>query len=311
MNEGKNLASASPGNVELCSSDLGSQPSEQGRSLCAPDWRRSCFGCCPPIRPAHYDPLDWVSSLKREFRENRESFCKNRRLGKPIVGFSCWALGYLDSEGLRIGCLLHPGRHAGQDLRHLTGYGEKCARECCLQAKHFQRLTPQAQAFWLGLTEGLGSFFYSSRRANPLFHLLLWGPTVLEKLAALGQTHSLPVTELVHRYPFLAHERWNPRGHRFLMEFLFLGTEDDVILEDRKIEETAQRIHEALCREIFGLSAAMRRPPLAYVHRCGLSDAFADYLRGIHGIFEANTQALSRLLERAHREAQLLGKSRP
>lgn len=308
MNEGKNLPVPSPGNAGLIPSRPLLQPSEHGRSLCAPDPRRSCFGCCPPIRPAHYDPLDWVSSLKREFRENRERFAQNRRLGRPIVGFSCWALGYLDSDGLRIGCLLHPARHAGRDLRHLTGYGEKCARECCLQAKHFQQLTPEAQDFWLGLAQGLGSFFYSSHRANPLFHVLLWGPTVLENLATLGRTHALSVTELMHRYPFLVHERWTPRGHRFLMEFLFLQADDDVIPDDRKIEETAQRIHEALCRELVRLGAALHRPPLTYVHRSSLSDAVADYLRGIHGITRANPQALSRLLERAYKAAQILVK---
>lgn len=271
---------------------------EGGRSLCAPDPGRSCFACCPPIRPAHYDPLDWVSSLKREFRENRVLFSRNRRLDKPIVGFSCWALGYLDPDGLRIGCLLHPARHGGRDLRHLTGYGEKCARESCLQAQHFQRLSPHAQSFWLGLTEGLGSFYYSSRRANPLFHLLLWGPSVLERLAAQGRMDSLCVTELVHRYPFLVHEKWNPRGHRFLMEMIFQTSCEGVVSDNRRIEETAHSLHEAVGRELTRLGETLLRPPLLYVHQIGLSDAFADYLRGIHGIFRANTQSVFQIADR-------------
>jgi hypothetical protein len=230
--------------------------------------------------------------LKREFRENRELFFKNQRVARPIVGFSCWALGYLDPHGVHIGCLLHPARHGGRDLRHLTGYHEKCARESCLQAKHFERLSPHAQSFWLGLTEGLGSFYYSSRRANPLFHLLLWGPTILEKLAVRGRTHALHVTEVVYQYPFLIHERWNPRGHRFLMEMIFEESQEAVVSNNQRIEEAAQRIHEALCRALTRLGDALFRPPLLYVHRMGLSDAFSDYLRGIHGISKANSREL-------------------
>ncbi|MEJ5364421.1 MAG: hypothetical protein WHS86_04920 [Desulfosoma sp.] len=247
--------------------------------------------------------------MKREFRENRELFSMNRRFGRPIIGFSCWALGYLDPDGRHIGCLLHPARHGGRDLRHLTGYREKCAREFCMQAKHFERLSPHAQSFWLGLTKGLGSFYYSSRRANPLFHLLLWGPTVLEKMAARGRMQSLSVTELVHRYPFLVHERWNPRGHRFLMERVLQTSREPVVSDNQEIEAAAQSIHEAVCRELVRLGEALFRPPLLYVHRACSSDAFADYLRKIHGIFKANDRALAHIEERTRRWVRRLSAS--
>ncbi len=301
MNDGEKKSTGPAGNAKTSPAHDAPRPTEGSRSLCAPDPQRSCFGCCPPIRPAHYDPLDWVSSLKREFRENRELFPENRRFGRPVVGFSCWALGYLDPKGVQIGCLLHPARHGGEDLRHLTGYREKCARESCLQAKHFERLSPHAQSFWLGITEGLGSFYYSSRRANPLFHLLLWGPAVLEKLAARGRTQSLHVTELVHHYPFLVHERWNPRGHRFLMETIFDECRKALGWDSQRIEEAAQRLHEAVCREIARVGEGLFRPPLVYVHRMGLSAAFADYLRGIHGIFKANSRGLFHIKDRTLR----------
>lgn len=304
MNDGKNLPVHVHEKPEFSPSRSALPPLGPGRSLCAPDPLRRCFGCCPPIRPARYDPLDWVSSLKREFRENRELLTKNLTAGKPIVGFSCWALGYLDADGQLVGCLLHPARHAGRDLRHLTGYGEKCARECCLEAKHFERLSLQTQSFWLSLTEGLGSFYYSSRRANPLFHLLLWGPVILEKLAAFGRSRSLHVTELVHRFPFLFHERWKPRGHRFLMEAVLGDSKEDALVENEGIEKAAQKIHEVMCAELVRLSAVLHRPPLVHVHRSGLGDAFADYLRGIHGIFKANSLGLFQIKERAQRRVR-------
>lgn len=299
MNEGKTFSVDTRGTAAPAQVHDVPASRRETRSLCVPDPGRSCFGCCPPIRPAHYDPLDWVSSLKREFREHRELFAQSPLLPKPIVGFSCWALGYLDADGLQIGCLLHPARHAGQDLRHLTGYMEKCARERCLQAKHFDRLSFWTQSYWLGLTEGLGSFYYSSPKANPLFHLLLWGPAVLEKLAALGRMRSLHVTELVHQYPFLIHETWNPRGHRFLMETILEKSREAVLPDNHHLEETAKKLHEAIGGELVRLQEALSRPPRLYVHRAGLSDAFADYLRGVYGIMKANSEGLCRIRERA------------
>jgi hypothetical protein len=173
-------------------------------TLCAPTSDILCFGCCPPIRPQHYDPLDWVASLRREFLDNRRRFLQYGPNQQPIVGFSCWALGYLDVTGRRIGCLLHPEQHQGQDLRSATGYGDKCRRERCLPAKAFDALTPEAQTYWLEPAGGLCAFYYSSNKANPLFHILLWGAEILEPLCRQVVATGAPVPvehDLEHRLP--------------------------------------------------------------------------------------------------------------
>ncbi len=292
---------------------LMSQPvsSKGPLSLCVPDADRSCFGCCPPIRPHGYDPLDWVSSLKREFRENRHAVSRNILSSKPIVGFSCWALGYLDAKGRLIGCLLHPARHAGRDLRHLTGYEEKCAREFCLQARHFNSLTPSTQAFWLGLAAGLGSFYYSSPRANPLFHILLWGPIILEKIAQFALTQDLSVTEMIHAYPFLIRKGLSPRGFRFLFESVLTRFREPIFWENQKIEAAVRKIHETLCTELAGLDGTPCGPGSLYVHQVGLGEAFADYLRLVHGFRQGNPETWRIIKKKAVKALEILADFQP
>lgn len=255
--------------------------------------------------------MDWVGSLKREFREHREAFVKNVLCEKPIVGFSCWALGYLDANGGAIGCLLHPVRHGGEDLRHLTGYKEKCARELCLQAKHFEALSPETRSFWLGVTEGLGSFYYSSPRANPLFHLLLWGPLILENLAVWGTRNGLTVTEILHDYPFLTREDFVPRGYRFLVESVVQHVPEPNVWENHRIEAAALDIHERLRGALRGFHDELRRPPLVYVHQSGVGVSFADYLLLVHGLRKGNHYELWRLKEEAGETAQVVLQAGP
>lgn len=285
--------------------------SKRPKSLCAPDADRSCFGCCPPIRPHGYDPLDWVSSLKREFREHRKALSRNVHSPKPIIGFSCWALGYLDAQGRTIGCLLHPARHAGRDLRHLTGYQEKCSREFCLPARQFHRLPPPFQAFWLGLAAGLDSFYYSSPRANPLFHVLLWGSPVLEKMAnfALARGHS--VTEIVYAYPFLTREGLFPRGHRFLVESVLRHGHERKLWNNAQIEAMAQEIHETICAELNRWKSSPHGFDGLYVHQMGLGEDFADYLRLIHGVHRGNPEELKRIKEKALLKAKSFAAMEP
>src|SRR5574340_715142 len=96
------------------------------KTLCAPTPELACFGCCPPIRPAHYDPLDFARSLRRELVENRRRLLEEGPRYRPIVGYSCWGLGFLDAQGRRAGCLLHPFHNDGSELRSLIDYGDKC-----------------------------------------------------------------------------------------------------------------------------------------------------------------------------------------
>lgn len=275
-------------------------------SLCAPDAERSCFGCCPPIRPQGYDPLDWVASLKREFQEHRKGFSHNALSPKPIIGFSCWALGYLDEHGRIIGCLLHPARHAGRDLRYLTGYEEKCSREFCLPARQFHSLKLPFQAFWLGLAAGLGSFYYASPRANPLFHVLLWGAMVLEKLATFALAQGYSVTEIVYAYPFLTREGLSPRGHRFLMEAVLAHAHEPGLWNNAEIEAMAQKIHETVCAELSRVRVGLHGPDGLYVHRMGLGEAFADYLRLMHGLRQGNPQVIKHIKAKAVQRAESL-----
>ncbi len=151
-------------------------------SLCQPGRGLSCFACCPPIRPAGYDHADHRGSLRRLFSESRAAHLRGELPLRPMVGYSCPGLGFLDGAGRMVGCLLHPARHPelgpGQDPRLATGYAAKCARESCPQARAYAEIKPSVQARLLGLCEGLDAFAFSSPRENPARLLLAFGPVV-------------------------------------------------------------------------------------------------------------------------------------
>lgn len=184
-------------------------------SLCRPDAQKSCFGCCPPIRPAGYDHLDHALFLRRELAANTQALKKGPPTEKIITGYVCWGLGFLDADFRLIGCLLHPARHAGQDLRDLTGYGPKCRRELCAPARLFEALPQDARASLLSLGQGLDSFAYSSPRANPIFRLLAWGKTIVLAYAS-AEPGGQPPAGLAHSYPGLL--TLTPAAHAFLLE---------------------------------------------------------------------------------------------
>lgn len=169
-------------------------------NLCSPGNGLTCFACCPPIRPAGYEHLEHRASLRRLFSEARQDFLAGRPV-KPMVGYWCGGLGFLDSAGHQVGCLYHPARHGGADQRLATGYQPKCARESCPEARAFAVLEEPARRRFLELCAGLDAFEFSSARANPARRLLALGPVVagagiclaasLAQLAAwtwLGQT---------------------------------------------------------------------------------------------------------------------------
>ncbi|MCK5681261.1 hypothetical protein KAI46_10680 [bacterium] len=142
-------------------------------SLCFPDNNKSCFYCCPPIRNPEADPLDNIEGRCRELRLNRKKLPENIALAEEISGEICWGLGFLDDAEQQAGCLLHPLRHGGDDLRHLTGYQFKCANALCREAMIFAELNQNEQQFCLSLCQEMDSFTYSSR-SNPLMRLLAW-----------------------------------------------------------------------------------------------------------------------------------------
>lgn len=155
-------------------------------SLCMPAAGLSCFACCPPIRPAGYDHASDRGSWRRIFSENRSAFLSGRLPDRVEVGFSCPGLGFLDSRGSQVGCLLHPARNQGRDLRDPTGYRDKCARESCPESRTFAALSPQARARLIGLCTGMDPFQFSSRHLNPVMRLLAFGPEVAAAVANLG-----------------------------------------------------------------------------------------------------------------------------
>ncbi|WP_148045613.1 hypothetical protein [Desulfosoma caldarium] len=180
-----------------------------------------------------------------------------------------------------------------------------------MPARQFQRLSPSFQAFWLGLASGLNSFYYSSPRANPLFHVLLWGAPVLEKLAKFGLARGYSVTEIVYAYPFLTRKEWVPRGHRFLVESVLRHGHERKLWNNPQIEAMAQEIHETVCAELNHWKFGPHGSDGLYVHQMGLGEAFANYLRLIHGLRRGNPEKLKRIKEKALQRAKSLASMAP
>lgn len=157
--------------------------------LCAPGGGLSCFACCPPIRPSGYDHAQHRGSLTRLLSENTQAWRQGRAPSGPLTGYWCPGLGFLDQRGQQVGCLLHPARNQGADLRGPTGYAEKCARESCPPARALALLSPTAQEALIALCAGLDSFAYSSLHYNPVMRLLALGPEVARAAAGLGLGH--------------------------------------------------------------------------------------------------------------------------
>jgi hypothetical protein len=185
-------------------------------TLCRPDDEKSCFACCPPIRPPGYDHLPWRSSLTRLLVDNTRRFKREGPRPEPITGYFCWGLGFLDPAGKQIGCLLHPAQNQGRDLRHLTGYGDKCRRESCPPAQAFAQLTDDQQQCLLGLAQGLDSFQYSG--PNLLRGVLSWGKKIAAGLADLEENSVLGGERLWDAYPLLV--RPDLDGRAWLLEQL-------------------------------------------------------------------------------------------
>lgn len=141
-------------------------------TLCYPDGKKSCFACCPPIRPQRYEHISFKTIIHRELVNNTLRFKNSIPSRRPITGYSCWAMAYIDDSFKIPGCLLHPYLNQGEDLRYLVDYGEKCKRESCIEYDLFSILSEKEKLFYIRMTDRMDFFTYSSRRLNPLFHLL-------------------------------------------------------------------------------------------------------------------------------------------
>jgi len=251
--------------------------SETYRTLCFPGAGKTCFACCPPIRAAGYEHIQYTGMVRRMLRENTAAFRAGERTVFPITGFSCWALGYLDADCRLVGCLLHPARHQGEDLRFRVDFGEKCSRETCPEARIFERLTPDVQAFWLHLADGLDTLSYSSRKGNPLFHYLNWGPEVLRLVARAepGAVHS--PASLLEAFPFLE-TRCSPRAFAYPLSRLVERQGVDG-MRDVRFKEAFENWIEALTVALNASSAARPTVEALRVHRLPQERTFLDFLR--------------------------------
>lgn len=248
-------------------------------TLCFPDGEKSCFFCCPPIRPAGYDHIQYKNIIRRILRENNEAFQMHAKDIIPITGFSCWALGYMDKSYGLIGCLLHPAQNGGVDLRYRTDYGEKCERELCPEAKVFSGLALEEKKFWLQLAHGLDSFSFSSRMRNPLFIMMGWGGHLLSLLASKEDYGAITRESFFRSYPFFS-TSIPPRPNAYLINWL-LNSEGTHILRSPafkpEFEIFSRRISKALSQ-----TAQQNNPPqhpALHTHLLDLDRDFLDFLR--------------------------------
>ncbi len=276
-------------------------------TLCSPDAEKSCFACCPPIRPSNYEHVQYRNIIKRILRENTRAFRLAPCHMKPITGFSCWALGYMDDGFKIIGCLLHPARHGGRDLRHMTGYGEKCRRESCPESRTFTELSQEAQRFFLGLTTNLDSFQYSSRRHNPLFRLLGWGAYILERVYQELSQDDCEAFTLLERYPVLLNTLY-PRASAYVLRHIV----DQLGTHAIKGQEFGAMFAK-LCRSIFAIYPELELlDGNSFTHQLGMDKDFQDLIRLGMGIKKINNDAASLLKERIdQRLALFVSKSYP
>jgi len=244
-------------------------------TLCFPDMDKSCFACCPPIRPPGYEHIQYKNIIAKILRENTRLYNRDEKKIKSIIGYNCWALGYLDPEYKLIGCMLHPKQNNEEDLRFRIDYGEKCGRETCPQEKVFFQLTAKEQKFWLRLCTGLDSFSYSSRTVNPIFKMLDWGPTLLELIYRAEERKHFTRDFFFRNYSFLSSDI-PARANAYLLNAL-IDEKNLHLLKNRIFESTLNIIHRRINDRIE--KELKLSDQGTYVHLMGLDSLFSDFLR--------------------------------
>lgn len=266
-------------------------------TLCAPDLEKTCFACCPPIRPAGYEHLHYKNMIKRLLRENTHDFNNKSRDINPIIGFSCWALGYLDYAHKQVGCLLHPARNGGKDLRFRIDYGNKCERAFCEEAKRFGRLDSKAQTFWCHLADGLDAFAYSSREENPLFCLLGWGLKLLHLIPQWERGQAYELASFMDTYPFFRTALF-PRGHAYLLDRI-LSIEKKHLLMDEAFRSDFEAFSKTWVHGEGQCYIPESHTP--YTHQLDLDRDFLDFIRlslKIHRIDVSTARQLKKQVDR-------------
>lgn len=270
-------------------------------TLCFPDAEKNCFACCPPIRPQGYEHIQYKNIVKRMLLENTRTFAERSRDVIPITGFSCWALGYLDEKCRQVGCLLHPDRNNGTDLRYRIDYGKKCQRETCPEANVFLQLGIHERKFWLRLADGLDSFSYSSRERNPLFNLLGWGAETLTGIVRIEGGKAITKQSFFEAYPFFSTDI-NPRANAYLIRELIRKGHAGLLkkpLFPVHFKAFSRRISYRLKRTLRPASGS---PP---THRLKLDALFLDFIRlhlGLARVDERKALEVKEALDRAIRK---------
>jgi hypothetical protein len=267
-------------------------------SLCAPDGQKTCFACCPAIRPVGYEHIRHKRIIERMLRENTLYISKGDSGLSPITGFSCWALGYLDKEYKRIGCLLHPFHNNGTDLRYRVDYGNKCCRESCPESEIFSNLNEHAKEFWLHLADNLDSFAYSSRNENPLFHILGWGTRLLELVPSVDGYGRYSKVAFFEAYPFFR-PRGLPKAPVYPAKCL-IGPDNVHLLKNPAFKDEFDSFSSLLCtrlKQSYGRSSGD-----TFVHRLPMDKDFLDYLRLFAGIQKIGLEEAVRLKDLADGE---------
>jgi hypothetical protein len=260
-------------------------------TLCFPGNGKSCFACCPPIRPAGYEHIQYKNIVKRMLFENTSEYHTKGKGIFPITGFSCWALGYLDKDCGLVGCLLHPARNEGVDLRFRVDYGKKCERESCPEAKVFLELGIREGLFWLHLSDDLDSFSYSSRKLNPLFKMTGWGADLLNLVAVHEKGRVMTRESFFRSYPFFFNQA-SPRANAYLLSQLV--TEDNVhVLKTESFSARFETFSQHLASQLKRVLPPGNEAP--YTHLLGFDNRFLDYLRLSVGISRVNREEAVRL----------------
>lgn len=270
-------------------------------SLCFPDSNKSCFGCCPPIRPPGYDHADYKNIIKRVLRENSSEYKAGETGIKPVTGYSCWGLGYIDSSRRLIGCLLHPMVNNGNDLRYRIDYGNKCARERCREEQVFSMMNPEEQSFWLSLTCGMDSFEYSSRKHNPLFRILGWGNRLLAAVTDNDRRRYPDMDRFFEQYPFFT-AMLSPKGNSLLINSL-VSKKGAGLLKDNVFKGEFESFSKSLIKKI--MSGFKLPGDGCFVHKLGIDMRLSDFIRINLNVQKADIYLVNELHDFVKKELEI------
>jgi hypothetical protein len=132
--------------------------------LCQPDAGKSCGACCGLYNWADSGRESLVERLRGRTRRFQQmvrgpadlpSFSEATRSAEDQTKryeeiYCCEYVGFLDEDEKRVGCLLHPLRNGGADMRDVSFYGrELCAGHLCPSYHYISDAEKQALLYVL------------------------------------------------------------------------------------------------------------------------------------------------------------------